>query len=98
MDVDIVGDPLGQDEQGNDVYLRDIWPSEQEVAQTIAQAVRADMFRKSYGEVFAGDERWNGLEVPSGERFAWDEASTYVRLPPHFEAMPPQPAPVADVA
>src|SRR5207249_8699950 len=72
MHVDIVGDPLGQDEQGNDVYLRDIWPSEPEVAQTIAHAVRADMFRKSYGEVFAGDERWNGLEVPSGERFAWD--------------------------
>src|SRR5207248_1650644 len=97
MDVDIVGDPLGQDEQGNDVYLRDIWPSEQEVAQTIAQAVRADMFRKSYGEVFAGDERWNGLEVPSGERFAWDEASTYVRLPPYFEDLPPEPEPVADV-
>jgi aconitate hydratase A / 2-methylisocitrate dehydratase len=98
MDVDIVRDPLGQDEQGNDVYLRDIWPSEQEVAQTIAQAVRADMFRKSYGEVFAGDERWNGLEVPSGERFAWDEASTYVRLPPYFEDLPREPEPVADVA
>ena len=64
MDIDIVGDPLGQDEAGEDVYLRDIWPSEQEIAQTIGEAVRADMFRNSYGDVFAGDERWNGLEVP----------------------------------
>jgi aconitate hydratase len=98
MDTDIVDDPLGQDEQGNDVYLRDIWPSEHEIAETIEQAVRADMFRKSYGEVFAGDERWNGLEVPSGERFAWDEGSTYVRLPPYFEGMPPEPEPVRDVS
>ena len=74
MDIDIVADPLGQDEDGDDVYLRDIWPSEQEVAETIGEAVRADMFRKSYGEVFAGDERWNGLPVPEGERFAWDRA------------------------
>ena len=91
MDVDIVNDPLGQDEDGEDVYLRDIWPSEQEIAQTIGEAVRADMFRKSYGEVFAGDERWNGLDVPEGERFAWDERSTYVRLPPYFEGMPAEP-------
>src|SRR6202035_4448714 len=98
MDVDIVADPLGQDEQGNDVYLKDIWPSEHEVAATIAQAVRADMFRASYGEVFAGDERWNGLEVPTGERFAWDESSTYVRLPPYFQGMPAEPEPVRDVS
>ncbi len=97
MDVDIVGEPLGQDEQGEDVYLRDIWPSEQEIAKTIGEAVHSDMFRTSYGEVFAGDERWNGLEVPSGERFAWDEQSTYVRLPPYFQDMPPAPEPVADV-
>ena len=97
MDIDIVGEPLGQDEQGKDVYLKDIWPSEQEIAQTIGEAVRADMFRKSYGEVFAGDERWNGLQVPAGERFAWDEHSTYVRLPPYFEDMPAEPAPLADV-
>jgi aconitate hydratase len=97
MDTDILTEPLGADEQGNEVYLRDIWPSEQEIAQTIAQAVRADMFRKSYGEVFAGDERWNGLEVPAGERFAWDERSTYVRLPPYFRDMPEAPLPVTDV-
>jgi aconitate hydratase len=98
MDVDIVGEPLGQDEQGEDVYLKDIWPSEREIAQTIGEAVRADMFRKSYGEVFAGDERWNGLQVPSGERFVWDERSTYVRRPPYFRDMPSGPAPIAELA
>ncbi len=82
MDVDIVSEPLGEDASGEPVYLRDIWPSEREVADTVGEAVRAEMFRKSYGEVFAGDERWNGLEVPDGERFAWAEDSTYVRLPP----------------
>jgi aconitate hydratase len=97
MDIDITGEPLGQDEQGQDVYLKDIWPSEQEIAETIGEAVRADMFRKSYGEVFAGDERWNGLDVPSGERFAWDERSTYVRLPPYFEGMPADPTPITEV-
>jgi aconitate hydratase len=98
MDVDIVADPLGQDQQGNDVYLKDIWPSEHEVAQTIGEAVRADMFRHSYGEVFAGDERWNGLPVPEGQRFAWDHDSTYVRLPPYFQGMPAEPDAVSDIA
>jgi aconitate hydratase len=98
MNVDLAHDPLGQDEHGKDVYLRDIWPSEHEIAQTIGEAVRADMFRSSYAEVFAGDERWNGLEVPEGERFAWDVDSTYVRLPPYFQDMPPEPEPVSDVS
>ncbi len=98
MDIDIVGEPLGQDEQGNDVYLRDIWPGEREVAETIEQAVQSDMFRKSYGEVFEGDERWNSLEVPTGDRFDWAEDSTYVRRPPYFEEMPAEPAPVQDIA
>jgi aconitate hydratase len=97
MDVDLLHDPLGQDEQGEDVYLRDIWPSEQEIAKTVGEAVQADMFRKSYGEVFAGDERWNGLDVPKGERFQWDEQSTYVRLPPYFEDMPVKPPEVAEL-
>jgi aconitate hydratase len=98
MDIDIVSEPLGQDGEGKDVYLRDIWPSEQEVARTIGEAVRADMFRHSYGEVFAGDERWNGMDVPTGERFAWEESSTYVRLPPYFADMPAEPEPVRDIA
>jgi aconitate hydratase len=97
MDLDILADPLGEDSNGQDVYLRDIWPSEREVAETIGEAVRADMFRRSYGEVFAGDERWNGLEVPGGERFAWEQDSTYVRLPPYFSGMPAEPEPVTDV-
>jgi aconitate hydratase len=97
MDIDISADPLGSDEQGNEVYLRDIWPSEHEVARTVAEAVQADMFRRSYGEVFAGDERWNSLEVPGGDRFAWEPESTYVRLPPYFEEMPAEPRPVRDI-
>ncbi len=97
MDIDIVGEPLGQDEQGQDVYLRDIWPSEHEVARTIEQAIHSDMFRSSYSEVFTGDERWNSLSVPEGDRFAWESDSTYVRLPPYFEGMPAQPEPLADI-
>jgi aconitate hydratase len=97
MDIDIAGEPLGQDEHGEDVYLRDVWPSAREVAETVGEAVRADMFQRSYGEVFAGDENWNGLQVQQGERFAWDADSTYVRLPPYFDGMPAQPEPVRDV-
>jgi aconitate hydratase len=97
MDVDIVADPLGEDESGQPVYLRDIWPSEQEVADTIGEAVRAEMFRRSYGEVFEGDERWRGLETPAGERFAWAEDSTYVRLPPYFQGMPAEPEALTDI-
>jgi len=98
MDIDLLHDPLGQDEHGEDVYLRDVWPSEQEIAKTVGEAVQADMFRKSYGEVFAGDERWNGLDVPEGERFQWDEQSTYVRLPPYFEDMPVDPPEVCELS
>ncbi len=97
MDIDLVNDPLGQDETGEDVYLRDIWPSATEVAQTIEGAVKSDMFRSSYADVFEGDERWKTLDVPTGERFAWDSDSTYVRLPPYFEGMPPQPEPLSDI-
>ena len=97
MDIDIVHEPLGQDEQGKDVYLRDIWPGEREVAETIEQAVQSDMFRKSYGEVFEGDERWSSLRVPTGDRFAWQADSTYVRLPPYFQDMPAEPEPVRDI-
>jgi aconitate hydratase len=98
MDIDLQHEPLGQDEHGKDVYLREIWPSEQEIARTVGEAVQADMFRKSYGEVFAGDERWNGLDVPEGERFAWDADSTYVRLPPYFDGMPAEPEAVGELS
>ena len=82
MDTDLVNDPL----QG-DVHLADIWPSQREVADAIEQAIESDMFRRSYGEVFEGDEAWNGLPIPEGERYAWDDDSTYVKLPPYFEGM-----------
>ena len=97
MDIDLLDEPLGQDQDGNDVFLKDVWPSEQEVAQTIESAVRSDMFRKSYGEVYDGDEHWNSLDVPTGDRFAWDDDSTYVRQPPYFEDFPREPAEVSDV-
>ena len=83
MDVDITEEPL----QG-DVYLRDIWPSQREVNDAIESAIESDMFRSSYGEVFEGDENWNGLEIPEGDRYHWDDASTYVKRPPYFEGMP----------
>src|SRR6185503_6973073 len=96
MDIDLVEDPLGIDADGNEVYLRELWPSEQEVAETVESAVQSDMFRSSYGEVFEGDERWNALEVPTGDRFAWPEDSTYVRQPPYFDGMPPEPEELSD--
>jgi aconitate hydratase len=86
MDVDLVNDPL-QD----GVYLRDLWPSQQEVSAAIEQAIESDMFRSSYGEVFEGDESWNALEVPAGDRYAWDPGSTYVKRPPYFEDMSAEP-------
>jgi aconitate hydratase len=97
MDIDLQNDPLGEDADGEPVYLRDIWPSAEEVARTIEQAVQSDMFVKSYDGVYAGDERWRGLEVPGGDRFAWDESSTYVQNPPYFVDLPAEPAPVVDV-
>ena len=97
MDIDLYDEPLGEDDHGRPVFLRDIWPSAAEVAQTVADAVQSDMFRKSYGEVFDGDDRWNSLQVPSGERFAWDPDSTYVRRPPFFEELSPEPDPITDI-
>jgi aconitate hydratase len=97
MDIDLYDEPLGEDKDGEPVYLKDIWPDSREVAETIAQAVQSDMFRKSYDEVFDGDERWNSLEVPEGESFKWDEDSTYVRQPPFFDDLPQEPEPLTDV-
>jgi aconitate hydratase A / 2-methylisocitrate dehydratase len=97
MDIDLYCDPLGQDRDGRAVHLRDIWPSGREVAGLIEEAIRSDMFRRSYSEVFEGDERWRSLPVPGGDRFAWDERSTYVRHPPYFEAMATDAEPVPEV-
>ncbi|MCA1704788.1 MAG: aconitate hydratase, partial [Actinobacteria bacterium] len=88
MDLDLLTEPLGEDRDGRPVYLRDIWPSQDEVNATIESAIESDMFRKSYGEVFEGDDKWNGLEVPEGERYVWGEESTYVKRPPYFDGMP----------
>jgi len=97
MDIDLYDEPLGEDSHGEPVYLKDIWPQASEVAQTIEEAIQSDMFRSSYGEVFAGDDRWNSLPVATGEQFEWDPGSTYVRRPPFFEDLAPDPSPVADI-
>ncbi|MDX6300679.1 MAG: aconitate hydratase [Nocardioidaceae bacterium] len=97
MDVDLFEDPLGQDTDGNDVFMRDIWPTAAEVEEVIGQAITADMFTDDYADVFAGDERWRNLETPEGDTFAWDPESTYVRKPPYFEGMPEQPAAVEEI-
>ena len=91
MDLDLVTEPLGEDADGEPVYLRDLWPSQDEVNEQIEYAVQSDMFRRSYGEVFEGGPEWNALEVPEGDRYAWDPHSTYVKLPPYFEGMPADP-------
>ncbi len=97
MTVDLFNDPLGQDTDGNDVFLKDIWPSPDEIERVIAEAVNSQMFGDSYEDVFAGDERWRSLETPEGDTFAWDADSTYVRKPPYFEGMPETPEPVTDI-
>jgi len=97
MDLDLFHDPLGMDEAGEPVYLKDVWPSEAEVEEVIGQAITAEMFTDDYADVFAGEERWQSLETPSGSTFAWDEDSTYVRRPPYFDGMLDEPAPVEDI-
>jgi aconitate hydratase len=97
MDIDMRGDPLGTDSDGEPVYLRDIWPSAEEIKQTVADAIRSDMYRSSYADVFSGDERWRGLDTPEGDRFEWSD-STYVRKPPYFDGMDAEPAPIAPIA
>ena len=97
MDIDLYAEPIGQDRNGADVYLKDLWPTEREVHDLVEEAVQSDMFRKSYGEVFDGDERWQSLETPSGDRFAWDDSSTYVQNPPYFVDMQREPAAITDI-
>ncbi len=97
MRVDLYNDPLGEDRDGKPVYLRDIWPSSAEIQELIAANVTSQMFRSSYASVFDGDENWNGLDVPDGETYEWDDASTYVKHPPYFENMTREPTPPADI-
>ncbi|MFF3462240.1 aconitate hydratase AcnA [Streptomyces sp. NPDC001984] len=98
MKVDITKDALGTDQDGKPVYLTDIWPTEAEVNDVVANAIGEDMFNKSYRDVFAGDAQWQSLPIPTGNTFEWDAESTYVRKPPYFEGMQMEPAPVTDIA
>jgi aconitate hydratase len=97
MDIDLNNEPLGNDKAGSPVYLRDVWPSQSEVQSAVNSSVRAEMFRKAYEESLEGDERWKGVEAPSGEIFKWDPSSTYVKRPPYFENMPRQAPPLKDI-
>jgi aconitate hydratase len=96
MNVDLTSESLGEGNDGEPVYLRDIWPSQKEVQEVIAEAVQSDMFQKSYADVYSGDERWNELEIPEGDIYAWPE-STYVLKPPYFEGMAREPAPIEPI-
>lgn len=98
MKVDITKDALGTDTEGNPVFLKDIWPSEQEVEQVVASAIGQEMFAQDYADVFAGDAQWQALPIPTGNTFEWDAESTYVRKPPYFEGMTMETTPVEDIA
>jgi aconitate hydratase len=98
MTVDLTTEPIGTAADGSAVFLRDIWPAEREIQETLLKSVTADMFRTEYADVFAGDERWRTLSVPTGDRFAWEPDSTYIRNPPFFENITLQPSPLADIA
>jgi aconitate hydratase len=97
MDFDFESEPLGQDQDGNDVFLRDIWVAPADVERTIASSISQEMFTSDYADVFAGDERWKSLPTPEGDTFAWDSESTYVRKPPYFDGMSMETTPVADI-
>ena len=91
LDIDLTGDPIGQGSDGQDVYLRDIWPTQQEIHELIESSVKSEMFKESYGEVFEGGEEWEALDVPEGDRYDWNDDSTYVRRAPYFEDMSAEP-------
>src|SRR5262249_36219575 len=97
IDIDMHNEPLDNDAQGKPVYLRDIWPSQQEVQQTLDKALHSEMFRKVYGEVYQGDASWQSLPVPEGGLYRWDAKSTYVKHPPYFENMAKEPEQVRDI-
>jgi aconitate hydratase len=98
MDFDFETDCLGTDKDGNEVFLSDIWPSQKDINDTIASAINTEMFTKNYADVFKGDDRWRNLPTPSGNTFEWADDSTYVRKPPYFDGMPPEPEPVTDIS
>ena len=97
MTLDLTTEPIGTDHTGQPVYLRELWPTEREIQETLLTSVTSDMFREQYKDVFSGDERWKNLQVPGGDRFAWDASSTYIRNPPFFEQITMETAPVRDI-
>ncbi|MET4567930.1 aconitate hydratase AcnA [Rhodanobacter soli] len=97
LDINLSTDPLGKGADGKDVYLKDIWPTNQEISDLMAGAVTSDMFRKNYADVFKGDERWSSIDSPDGDLYAWDEASTYIKNPPYFDGMTMALTPVEDI-
>ncbi len=97
MDVDLTTEPLGLDKNGKPVFLREIWPSNEEIGKAVAHAVQAAMFKKRYGDVYTGDERWRGMPAPAGERYAWDPKSEYVKPAPYFDGMPAKPEAKPDI-
>ena len=98
MDFDFESQPLGKDKQGKDVFLKDIWPSQKDVSDTIASAINQEMYTRNYADVFKGDEKWRNLPTPSGNTFDWKPDSTYVRKPPYFEGMPAEPETVGNIS
>jgi aconitate hydratase len=98
MDIDLVNEPIGLDPDGADVYLRDLWPTSEEIDETIAGSVSGELYRGRYADVFSGDETWRTLPVPEGDLFEWEPDSTYVRRPPYFDGMPREPQPFEDIA
>ncbi|WP_211271294.1 aconitate hydratase [Corynebacterium crudilactis] len=97
MDFDFENEALGQDQDGNDVFLKDIWPSTEEIEETIQQAISRELYEADYADVFKGDKQWQELNVPTGDTFEWDENSTYIRKAPYFDGMPVEPVAVADI-
>jgi len=97
LHVNVLTDPIGVDQSGDEVYLRDIWPTSAQINEVIDDCLRADMFAEGYADVFSGDERWRGLDVSEGETFAWDDTSTYVQQPPYFDGVGREPVPVTDI-
>jgi aconitate hydratase len=97
MNIDLTSEPLGTGSDGQPVYLKDIWPTEREIQETVLNAVTAEMFRAQYASVFEGDDRWQNLPVPTGDNFSWDDESTYIRKPPFLENLTKEPAPLTDI-
>jgi aconitate hydratase len=97
MQIDMTSEPLGEDQAGTPVYLKDLWPSEREIQETMLKSVKSEMFREQYAKVFDGDDRWRSLPSPTSERFVWDDDSTYIRNPPFFEGLTLEPVPPADI-